>query len=162
MILLSSVLVATDFGKASESALEYGRNLARAFGGNLHVLHVVGNVMEAAGAEVFPSPEVQEQVENAARSRLGGLLTDEDRLVLYAKPVVRNAAQPADAIIRYAKEAHVDLIVVGTHGRGAVAHFFLGSVAETVARSAPCPVLVVHPNEHEFIVPDPVSAASRI
>jgi nucleotide-binding universal stress UspA family protein len=55
MILLSSVLVATDFGKASESALDYGRNLARAFGGNLHVLHVVRNVLEAAGAEVFPS-----------------------------------------------------------------------------------------------------------
>ena len=56
----------------------------------------------------------------------------------------------------------MDVIVVGTHGRGAIGHFFLGSVAEQVARTAPCPVLVVRPNEHEFIVPDPVGVDARI
>jgi universal stress protein A len=54
------------------------------------------------------------------------------------------------------------VIVVGTRGRGVVSHLLMGSVAEHVVRSAPCPVLVVRPNEREFIVPDPVSVATRI
>ena len=51
MILLNSVLVATDFGETSRQALEYGRNLARAFGGTLHLLHAVDSVVLASAAE---------------------------------------------------------------------------------------------------------------
>jgi nucleotide-binding universal stress UspA family protein len=64
--------------------------------------------------------------------------------------------------VEFAKEAHVDIIVVGTHGRGPVAHLFMGSVAERVVRTAPCPVLVVRPYEHEFILSDHVGIAARI
>jgi hypothetical protein len=48
-------------------------------------------------------------------------------------------------------EAHADLVVLGTHGRGPVAHMLLGSVAERVVRMAPCPVLTVRHPQHEFI-----------
>ena len=51
----------------------------------------------------------------------------------------------------------IDLIVTGTHGRGAVKHFLMGSVAERVVRTAPCPVLTVHAHERDFIVPDAIS-----
>jgi universal stress protein A len=163
MILLNSVLVATDFGDTSEVALNYGRNLARAFGANLHILHVADNVM-AHGVEFFPTNlgDVQGEVDEAARKRLNTLLTSDDRTRLNAKAVVRVSAATAEAIVEYAKKAHVDVIVVGTHGRGPVAHLFMGSVAEKVVRTAPCPVLVVRPNEHEFILPDPVGIAARI
>ncbi len=55
---------------------------------------------------------------------------------------------------RYAKHNGIDLIITGTHGRGAIKQIFLGSVAERVVRNAPCPVLTVHLHEREFIVPD--------
>jgi hypothetical protein len=57
---------------------------------------------------------------------------------------------------------HIDLIVVGTHGRGAVAHLFVGSVAERVVRTAPCPVLTVRHAEHEFIAPDALQRAPPV
>jgi len=47
---------------------------------------------------------------------------------------------------------------MGTHGRGLVSHFLLGSVAEKVVRTAPCPVLTVRPSEHDFIQPDALQA----
>ena len=56
-------------------------------------------------------------------------------------------------IVRYGKEQNIDLMVLGTHGRGAIAHMLLGSVAEKVVRKAPCPVLVVRDEEHDFVMP---------
>ena len=56
-------------------------------------------------------------------------------------------------IVRHAKEQNVDLIVVGTHGRTGLTHLFLGSVAEKVVRNAPCPVLTVRPEGHQFVMP---------
>jgi universal stress protein A len=164
MILLSSVLVATDFGDTSTAALAYGRNLARAFGGTLHVLHVAEQVTATAAAEFYLEDlgALQKGVEDAAAKQLAALLTADDRALLSAKAVVRASADVAHTIVEYAKAAHVDVIVVGTHGRGPVAHFVMGSVAERVVRTAPCPVLVVRPNEHEFIVPDPVGVHTRI
>ena len=54
-------------------------------------------------------------------------------------------------ILRYANENNVDLIVMGTHGRGPLGHVVLGSVAERVVRKAPCPVLTVRAKEREFV-----------
>ena len=62
----------------------------------------------------------------------------------------------------YAKEANIDLIVMGTQGRGGLAHLVMGSVAERVVRTAPCPVLTVRHPEHEFIAPDAMQAVARL
>ena len=70
-------------------------------------------------------------------------LTDADRRDLDALAVVRISDAPADEIVGYARDEGMDLIVMGTHGRKAVAHLLLGSVAERVVRTAPCPVLTV-------------------
>ena len=163
MVVLKKILVATDFGEASDAALNYGRELARTFGATLHVLHVVENVMSQYATEfAFAAyPEVQKQVEDAAGKQLNTLLGEEDREKLGARPVLRTSTAPAVAIVDYAKEERVDLIVMGTHGRGAVAHFLAGSVAERVVRSAPCPVLTVRSPEHEFVLPDALVAVAR-
>ena len=50
---------------------------------------------------------------------------------------------------------------MGTHGRGAMAHLLMGSVAERVVRTAPCPVLTVRHPEHEFVVPDALVAVAK-
>ncbi len=165
MILLNSVLVATDFGETSRQALEYGRNLARAFGGTLHLLHVVDSVVLASAAEFYPHGprDVEAELIEEAKNGLEAFLTGTDREQLHTVPAVRVAGgSVAAAIVKYAKQAHVDVIVVGTHGRGAIGRFFLGSVAERVARTAPCPVLVVRPTEHQVVVPDAVGQEAAV
>ena len=66
-------------------------------------------------------------------------LTDDDRSALHARAVLETSDQPADEITSYAKQAEIDLIVMGTHGRDGLAQLLVGSVAERVVRTAPCP-----------------------
>jgi len=162
MIVLKKVLVATDFSEPSDAALAYGRELAFTFGAQLVVAHVAENTLTRGfgGVDgfVFVDPSLQHAVEEGARRQLDAQLSDEDREQLDAAAVVLASNAPADAITEYAKDAAVDLIVLGTHGRGAVAHLLMGSVAERVVRTAPCPVLTVRHPEHEFVLPDALVA----
>ena len=99
-------------------------------------------------------PELQHDLEDAARKRLNDVLVDNDEPPLPTRPVLITSPTPALAIVEYAGREHIDLIVTGTHGRGAVARWVMGSVAERVVRTAPCPVLTVRHPEHEFVIPD--------
>jgi nucleotide-binding universal stress UspA family protein len=163
MILIKNVLVATDFSEPSDAAFHYAREFARTFNATLHVLHVVDNVTVQYGLEGYDAmlPELQQQVEQRARTRLESLIDEEDRTALHAKPVIMIEAAKAVAIVGYANEHHIDLIVMGTHGRGAVSRLFMGSVAERVVRTAACPVLTVHHPEREFVAPDALVAVAR-
>jgi nucleotide-binding universal stress UspA family protein len=67
----------------------------------------------------------------------------------------------AAAIVDYARSQQVDLIVMGTHGRGAVSHLLMGSVAERVVRTASCPVLTVHHPHRESVAPDAMATVAR-
>jgi nucleotide-binding universal stress UspA family protein len=158
MISLDTVLVAFDFGETSQKALLYGRNLTRAFGGRLHVLHVA-DVIPTTASQFYPDhpgdPEMR--AESLALKQLRALLPQGS-----AELAVRIAASPGRAIVKHAESIGADVIVVGTHGRDGVSRLLMGSVAEYVARHAPCPVLVVRRNEHEFVLPDPVSIATRL
>ena len=161
MIALKNILVAPDFGKPAETALSYARDLARTFGARLHVLHVADFLAGRFPVDMYPGglADLQGDVEKEAQQQLRALVTDEDVKQLGAMPVVRSSNTPAMTITAYAKEAGIDLIVIGTHGRGAVSHLLMGSVAERVVRTAPCPVLTVRSPEHEFLAPDALMKA---
>ena len=162
MISLTTILVATDFSAPSAAALTYGRALAGHFKSMLHVVHVVGTIPSAfngAEAYVVSVPDLQQQVEDAARKELEALRIDSDGLLLFRRVLITSDV-PAAAIVDYAKQEHVGLIVAGTHGRGAVAHALIGSVAERIVRTAPCPVLTVRNSEQEFVVPDACAAGA--
>jgi universal stress protein A len=164
MILLKKILVATDFSEPSDAALAYGRELARTFNASLTVLHVVENIAARGyGGDgfVFFDTDAQRQIEARARAQLEAIVFAEDREVLGAQTVILTSNSPALTIVELAHEANVDLIVMGTHGRGAVAHLLMGSVAERVVRTAPCPVLTVRHPEHEFVLPDALVAVAR-
>jgi nucleotide-binding universal stress UspA family protein len=166
MIQMKNVLVATDFGEAADAALSYGRTLAGTFGATLHVIHVAENVMmRNAGIDgesyIMLLPDLQRDIEDAARKQLVELLIDNDRPPIPTKTSVLTSIAPAESIVEYAKANHIDLIVIGTHGRGGFARLFMGSVAERVVRTAPCPVLTVHHPEREFVVPDTLVATAR-
>lgn len=164
MIALKNILVATDFGEASDAALAYGRALARMFGATLHLVHVTENVYtKAFGGETYTSvfPELQKDLDDAAREQLDRLLIDNDPDAPPCKRVVLTSNTPAYAIVGYAKDANVDLLIMGTHGRTAVAHLLMGSVAEKVVRTAPCPVLTVRHPQREFVLPDALVAVAH-
>ena len=155
MLTLKTVLVPTDFSDASESALRYGKAMALAFGASLHVVHVMEDLLAHAwAAEVYVAsmPQLRDEIEKESRQRLGTLLTDGERTELRAETALL-AGNPFLEIVRYAKAHNIDLIVMGTHGRGPIAHMLLGSVAEKVVRKSPCPVLTVREAQHEFVMP---------
>ena len=145
MIALKRILVATDFGEAANAALTYGRALARRFGATLHVLHIMENVFVGPLA---PDPAV---LERSAVANVNGMLTAEDRRALSIHTITWMSTRPAAAIVVYARKNDIDLIVLGTNGRNGMAHVVMGSVAEKVVRTAPCPVLTVRHPQREFI-----------
>jgi nucleotide-binding universal stress UspA family protein len=162
VITLKRILVATDFSDASKAALVYGRELAHTFAARLDVLHVVPNLANYYAAETYTAafPEIEEGMEQAAEREIDRLLTDEDRR-LGARAILRTLESPAAGIIQHARDANIDLIVIGTHGRGGVAHLLMGSVAERVVRTAPCPVLTVRHPEHEFVSSDTLTTETK-
>jgi nucleotide-binding universal stress UspA family protein len=165
MISLKHVLVATDFSEPSHAALAYGGALAHNFAATLHVLHVVGEVSAVVyGADGYSMsvPELGQDLEDNARQQLAELLFDNHASPLPIRQVVTVSNTPALAIVEYAAREHIDLIVTGTHGRGAVAHLLMGSVAERVVRTAPCPVLTVRHPEREFVHEDALLALATV
>jgi nucleotide-binding universal stress UspA family protein len=163
MIALKNILVATDFGEASDAALAYGRELARTFDATLHVLNVADDVYVRLGGDAYVAvlPELQKDVEDSARRQLDALLVDNDPKPLVVKKAVITSSATALAIVQYARDLGIDLVIVGTHGRGAMAHLLMGSVAERVVRTAPCPVLTVRHPEHEFVKPDTLTTIAQ-
>ena len=161
MIGIKNILVATDFGEPAEAALRYGEELSRKFGATLHVLNVVDDLaMHTSVASGLPLAldEMQAQLEHDARQSLEALVTEPDRSARGVKLLTLTSPSPAPTILSYARDAEIDLIIIGTHGRHGLAHFFLGSVAQQVSRSATCPVLTVRAHAREFIKPDALQA----
>lgn len=164
MIVLKNILVPTDFGEPSEQALQYGRHFARQFGATLHVLHTIQNVMIPGGAEVPVAAvqQVEQGLETVARRQMDELITADDRTSFPVQTAVRSAPAAAPDIVEYARSNGIDLIVMGTHGRGVFGHLFMGSVAERVVRSAPCPVLTVRTDERDFVKPDSLASPRAV
>lgn len=156
------ILVPTDFDPASDAALACARELAGRFDARVSLLHVVTDP-QAVGLwtpEVYvpASPATQETFLREARERLATLLTADERTRFRVTLEARIGAA-AVAIEDFAREQHVDLIVMGTHGRRGLVHLFLGSVAEHLVRSAPCPVLTTHAEIREKVASDSAQAA---
>ena len=159
MISLKTILVPSDFSECSDAAVRYGLELARRFDAKLHLLHVVQDpATQPWAAEGFTLPilEVVTQWRTDAQARLIASVPAADVGRVTAAVTI---AAPYPEILRYADEHAVDLIVMGTHGRGGVTHMLLGSIAEKVVRRAPCPVLTVRHPQREFVEPELVAAA---
>ena len=149
------ILVPTDFSETGEAALHYAKELARQFNAELHLLHVCEDPVLPAGWSMLasgPAPDVGEEAA-ALREQLKKLLTAEDQKLLKTEVHVILGQPTGLAISRYAVEGEFELIVMGTHGRGPVTHALMGSVAEKVVRSAPCPVLTIrHPTHRKIAI----------
>ncbi len=149
---LKRILVPVDFSPLSKKAVHYATRLARQFGAELNLFHVVEpEIPPAFDGFMIPPPPVSNGSSTHSAGQLKALVNS-----------VRNAGVPRVSstvrcglasieIVDAAKELDVDLIVIATHGYTGWKHFAIGSTAERVVRAAPCPVLVVREKEHEFV-----------
>ena len=149
MINLQRILVPTDFSLTSAAALLFAIELADRLAARLDLLNVIDYPGTAAEGD-YPIA-ILETMQNAAHDRLRRLLTKQDVEDLQPDYATR-IGLPAEEIVQFAHEHAIDLIVMGTHGREGVMRVVLGSVAETVVRRAPCPVLTVHHPKREFVM----------
>lgn len=138
------VLVPVDFSPVSLEALASARELAKSTGATLHLFHSVDDVAwRYLGYPLDALAQVQTAVTDSANEQLRELAIQEQREGLAVECTLVVSTRPASAIVTFAREHAIDLIVMGTHGRGAMLRMMLGSVAEHVVRTAPCPVMVV-------------------
>ena len=152
MISIKRILVPTDFSEPGRTALKYAVEFADQFGAAVDLLHVVDSVPAGALLSYRPLEELKSSMRTQAEDDMEKLHSEWSE---HSFPVTKVIADghPFVEIVRHAKKNDTDLIIMGTHGRGAIAHMMLGSVAEKVIRKAPCPVLTVRDPEHEFIHP---------
>jgi nucleotide-binding universal stress UspA family protein len=142
---IQRILVPIDFSPASDIALQYAIDMAKDLRSQIHLLHVIDG---ASFAAAYPDgvyieiPGLRERLMDEATAELRKSVTRcQAAGVMTTQEVVDGS--PARVIAHTATSRGTDLIVMGTHGRGAFAHLVLGSVAERVVRIAPCAVLTV-------------------
>lgn len=149
MVTIKRILLPTDYSDLAAHAARHAQFLAKAHNAEIHVLHVVAPSRAAGISPV------------AADVGVVPLLPDTDTLIEAQKPRIRRFVEdfvrtagvnvitevrvgvPHNTIAEYAREAKIDLVVIGSHARGIVKRIFLGSTSKAVLESAPCPVLMV-------------------
>jgi nucleotide-binding universal stress UspA family protein len=145
------ILVPIDFSDVSRSALRCATEMAGLFDASITLLHVVEDLVAGAltaGVTSSASHSQQACAARAARERLEQWRDDAPVGSLRVDCAVK-AGSPISEILGHAERHGVDLIVMGTHGRRAIARAWLGSVTECVVRMSPCPVLTVRVCHHQ-------------
>jgi nucleotide-binding universal stress UspA family protein len=139
------IMCPVDFFHTSESAMVYAGALAERFHADLTVLHVVYDPLDITCSHIPHPPleQLRDEMIREAEQLLGRQVRRELRFLPRVKTAVVTGP-PFAQITRYAREHHVDLIVMGTHGGSGLDHLVMGSTAERVVRVAPCPVLTIH------------------
>jgi universal stress protein A len=158
MMVLKRILVPHDFSETSEAAVRYAVALARNFTAQLYVLHV-GEKAQSDLETEFPLG-LDGAVQDATRERLLRILSPAEQAELNPQFALRPGT-PAHQIVQFAKDEDIEMIVMGTHGRGVIGHAMLGSVAEKVVRTAPCPVLTVRAPHPGFAIKERVEDSAR-
>jgi nucleotide-binding universal stress UspA family protein len=161
MLQLQKILFPTDFSRCAEQALAHAVFLAEKYDAEIHVLHVVTLFKDQPGIlsnEITETEETIRKFEDIAERQLNKVVdlkgSDDMKIIAATKREV----SAAPAILEYASDNNIDLIVMGTHGRRGLGHLLLGSAAEEVVRLAPCPVFTIR----ELKEPKPVMQVNNI
>jgi universal stress protein A len=137
------ILCPIDFSDNSLAALDLAVDLARQNAATLCLIHVVP--APPGSAQIPPAPSAPDRAaEEVGRRRLQKLVEERPETKITFSTVVCSG-DPAAEIVQAVTDLLIDLVVMATHGRTGVSHFFLGSVAEQVVRRSAAPVLTVRP-----------------
>ena len=139
--VIATILVPTDFSPCSKEALTYAAALAKRFGAKIVLFHVI-ETWSYAMTESLQWTDLYANLTTVVEPLLDGLVRElQDGGIAAAGAFTQGVSY--DEIVKKARDARADLIVIGTHGRRGMGHFLMGSVAERVVRLSPCPVLTV-------------------
>jgi nucleotide-binding universal stress UspA family protein len=142
MTSFKHILVPTDFGEASERAVDLAVTLAEKFQSQVILIHSTALPASAFSAYAEGLYWPTEEMISAAQKELDTTVSKARNRYPNINGVVVNL-EPWQAILDFARTHHADLVVMGTHGRRGISRVFLGSVAERVVRFSPIPVLTV-------------------
>jgi nucleotide-binding universal stress UspA family protein len=140
---IKRILVPVDFSTNSRRALDYGHGLATTLDASLHLVHVCETpsmMTPALDAYAITYADWSQRLGEEAEKQLNKITTSLGDVTVTTEVLF---GRPASAIVKAAETIKADLIVMGTHGHGAVMHALMGNVAERVVRTASCPVLTV-------------------
>jgi nucleotide-binding universal stress UspA family protein len=144
--MYKAIVWSSDGSQNAERALPHVKELAKARGATITIVHVVERI-EGGGA-VGPSRRADEaEVQSKLETVAAGLSEEGFNVSLVIRGDV--GARPAHEVLKVARDVDADLIVVGSRGLGAISGLLLGSVAHRLLHIAPCPVLVVPPERAE-------------
>ncbi len=150
MLQLKRILVPTDGSETSKRAMKYAVELAASFNASITLLMVVDDQhLDFMGPASYPenlNAIVEKRIMDQARATLTDIIPEDSDSSSVETVILRG--YPVTEIIEYAKTNEIDMIIMGTHGRTGVTHVVIGSIAEKVVRTAPCPVLTVKPIGH--------------
>ena len=145
---IKRILAPTDLSELSQAGVRYALNLAKGFGAEVMIYHVIGyEELMHYDLLLGPLDHVVEKYEAALAGFLDEHFSDLLPLVEVRKKV--ELGTPDDNIVGEAKKEGIDLIVISTHGRTGLSHILMGSVTEKVVRHAPCPVLSIRPQAED-------------
>jgi universal stress protein A len=147
---IKHVLVPIDFSECSKKALQYAIPLAKEHDAAITLLYVVTPVYGTGEYGALDYGELEVSMRQGGEKELAKLAQEEVRAQIPTDLLVHTGS-PAHEIVQAARRLPADLIVISTHGRTGLKHVLLGSVAEQVVRTAPCPVFVVRELEHEIL-----------
>jgi len=148
---LKKILVPTDFSETSKRAVQYALRFAEQFGCEIALLYVVEPVTPMVGAPLAVEVFTDEVEFSTAEKDLAVLAAESHSNGAHSVSSFVRVGHAPNEITKAAKELDVDLIIISTHGYTSWRHLCIGSTAERVVRTAPCPVLVVRAKEHEFV-----------
>jgi nucleotide-binding universal stress UspA family protein len=147
MPTFARILMPTDFSDRAASAIRHAKAIAAKFGSEIRLLHVLPDMSVVLPEAVVPAPVQPPDLAELQANAVEGLKKVVQEFDLSGQNVTFEAriGSPADEIVDAAKAWEAGLICLGTHGRTGLSHLLLGSVAERVVRTAPCPVLTCRP-----------------
>jgi nucleotide-binding universal stress UspA family protein len=141
---IRQILAPTDFSECSKQAVACAYELAQTFGAKLLLLHVVEPLDYPMRSYPHLVTIMRDYSERQAHVDLAQMVPKaQDVKVEVTRWVI--VGPPYCKTVEVAEADKVDLIVMATHGRTGLSHLVMGSVAERVVRTAPCPVLTIHP-----------------
>jgi nucleotide-binding universal stress UspA family protein len=147
--MFKKIAVALDGSRCAEEALEVAFKLAQTEGAELGVCSVVDPIMIVGTAPLSPAMDIViGDMERSSRGLVMRAVEKAHTQGLLASGEMRRGVA-AFEILKYAQQFGADAVVMGTHGRGGLSRFFMGSVAETVLRESPVPVIVVRERERK-------------
>jgi len=156
MLPITKILCPTDFSEPSYKALEAANEMAKHFNAEIILIHILSPVLVYPSASLTPGmtrmPDISDvERDDMAYKSLSMTLEEKVSEGIKARSIMAKG-NPAEEIVRSAKDEKIDLIIIGTHGFTGWRHMLLGSVAEKVVRLAHCPVLTIPAHKNPTVM----------